>query len=172
MLKPPPPDSYSQLVSNPYKLNLIAQDYLGEKIEAAGIFGLQAAYMPLLGGSSQPDLAVIPAANPTLKEMLEAEQGRVSWSAERRAGDLAARIMVALSEQGIHIISLKPETYYPHKQLMVFERADTQVEVVEVSSETLLNLQSGRGEIGLTCSLQPFSRYAGGNRAVIQSLSS
>lgn len=159
-------------MSNLYQLKLVAQDYLGEEVDAAGVFGLQASHMPLVGGSSQPDMPVIPAANPTLKEMLQAEKGRVSWSAEQRASDLAARILLAVTEQSIYVITLLPDQDVPHKQLMVIPRERSQVEVRNLDGSTLVNLSSDRQSIGLTCSLTPFSKYAGGNRAVIETLAS
>lgn len=157
-------------MSNLYKLKLVAQDYLGEEVDAAGVFGLQASHMPLVGGSSQPDMPVIPASNPTLQEMLEAEKGRVSWSAEQRASDLAARIMLAVTKQSIYVIVLQADADVPHKQLMVMPRQQSQIELVDLNGSTLVNLSSERQSIGLTCSLTPLSKYAGGNRAVLQTI--
>lgn len=158
-------------VSNRHQLKLIASDFLGEQIESAGVFGLQDAYMPMVGGSSMPDMPIIPAANPSLRELAEAEKGRISRGAEIRSRDLAVRLLVAVSAHDIFVLLLEPELDAPRKQLMVFPRSQTQAELLDLGGRVEINLKAGSQEIGMNCSLAPFSRYAGGSKAVIQSLS-
>lgn len=157
-------------MSNPYKLKLLAQEYLGEPVQAAGVFGLQRRSMALVGGSTQPDLVLIPAANPSLKELAEAERMSLPAATELRSHDLAVKVLVAVSPDMVYLIQLDAQSDSPHRQLLSMQRKSLTAESVEVGQSTYLNLSTGRQEVGLTCSTAPFARYGKGAESVIGAL--
>jgi hypothetical protein len=149
-----------------------AQGLVGanEVIEAAGPFGLQDNYRDiavsgLAAGSLAPDNA--------LGGAITGGAG-VAMGQEMNARDqgVTVRMLVAVSATRIHVFALSQMDKHPGRELMVFERERTDVELKKAGLEKHLNLrdrESGQ-HLGLTGSTARIAYGSKSTKAVLAAL--
>jgi hypothetical protein len=150
-----------------------SQALVGEEgtVHAAGIFGLQDNYKAIAVGG-----AVTGVALPDTPGMAGVGAG-LSIEATRQlnaeAQGVSVRMMLAVTDDTIHVFSMPTLGGHPGKELKRFSRASTEVEVKHFGLSRKVNLsdsQSGDhlGLIGTTLHITP---SAAGDRAVLAELS-
>jgi hypothetical protein len=157
------------------ELRAAAQLVVGpdERIRAAGIFALQDDHAALAAGGIAAAIATPEAAGPLAGGAATALGTEAARQAHARAEGVTERMVIAVSDRAIHVLSMPPLGGRPHRELLSFDRARTEVEVRRFGLSRHLELRdedSGR-RLGLTGSTAPFSPAARGDKAVLAELS-
>jgi hypothetical protein len=159
---------------SPDELAAAAQEILGngETVTAAGAFALQDSYAAVTAGMLTADAALPGKDNPLMGgigNLAGLEAGR---RANAAAKGVTERMLVAVTDRSIHLLSLTAMGSTPQKLLMSFDRASTEVEVKKFGLSRRLHLKdTGSGqELGLTGSTARFAIGGKGDKAVLAAL--
>jgi len=152
-----------------------AQQFLGptEHVVAAGGFGLQDNYAAIMVGGLAAGAIADSLPGEAVTDGVAAAAGEhVARDLNASAKGVSVRMLVAVTEQSIHLLALSATGSTPELELMVFARASTHCEVSKFGASRHLTLSdSATGkEIGLTGSAAFFSAYAEGAKAVLSAL--
>lgn len=136
------------------------------------MFGLQDNYAAIAIGGIAGSVTLPDSASPAAEAVEAALDTEAARQANARAKGASVRMVVAVTERAIHVFSTPALGGAPQRELHSFDRATTEVEVKRFGLSRRLKLfdrVSGH-EIGLTGSTAPFSRVAGGDKAVLAEL--
>jgi len=152
-----------------------AQQFLGttEHVVAAGVFGLQDNYAAIMvGGLAASAVADSLPGGAVTDGAVGAAGVHVARDLNADAKGVSVRMLVAVTEQSIHLLSLSAVGSQPERALMTFARASTHCEVSKFGASRHLKLSDSASgqEIGLTGSAAFFSAYAEGAKAVLSAL--
>jgi len=152
-----------------------AQQFLGgsENVVAAGVFGLQDNYAAVMaGGLAAGAIADTLPGGAVTDGVLAGAGVHAARSLNADAKGVSVRMLVAVTEQSIHLLSLSATGSTPERALMTFARATTHCEVSKFGASRHVKLSDSatRQEIGLTGSAAFFSAYAEGAKAVLSAL--
>jgi hypothetical protein len=159
---------------SPEELTAAAEEILGngETVTAAGAFALQESYAAVTAGMLTADATLPANGNPLvggIGNLAGLEAGR---RANAAAKGVTERMLVAVTDRSIHLLSLTAMGSTPQKLLMSFDRTNTEVEVKKFGLSRRLHLKdtvSGQ-EIGLTGSTARFAIGGKADKAVIDAL--
>ena len=163
----------------PHESELIekAQTALGSDhtVIAAGVFGLQDNYKAIfvgglassavadaLPGDAMTDGATAAAGVHVTRQVMAENQG------------VTVRMLVAVTDESIHLFALGATGFEPKHELLAFNRATTTCEEKKFGASRKLKLtDSASGqEIGLVGSAAFFSPYTEGDKAVLAAVKS
>ncbi|MEX2106933.1 MAG: hypothetical protein WD810_08555 [Solirubrobacterales bacterium] len=144
----------------------------GESVEAAGVFGLQDDYKGIALGGVATSIAMPDKAAPGLAGLGAAASIEMSRRKNAEAQGVSVRMLVAVTDRSIHLMSMHAVGGDPRELLMSFDRADTEVEVSRFGLSKRLKLtdpKSGQ-HIGLTGNTARFAYGAKGDKTVFDAL--
>jgi hypothetical protein len=146
----------------------------GEKILAAGIFGLQDDYakIAVAGVATGTAAAALGATSPLAQGAVAGATVHETRRLNAESKGLTTRMLVAVTAQAVHILD-RTELGTTTRELMRFDRATTAVQVTKFGLSRHLNLaDEGAGtSLGLTGSAALFSPEAAGDKLVLHVLS-
>lgn len=159
---------------SPEELATAAEKILGngETVTAAGAFALQESYAAVTAGLLTAD-ATLPGNNPLMGGIGNVAGIEAGRRANAAAKGVTERMLVAVTDRSIHLLSLTAMGSAPQKLLMSFNRTSTEVEVKKFGLSRRLHLKdtaSGQ-EIALTGSTARFAIGGKADKAVIDALS-
>lgn len=152
-----------------------AQQFLGptEQVVAAGVLAVQDNYAAIMvAGLAAGAIADSLPGGAVTDGVLAGAGVHVARDLNADAKGVSVRMLVAVTERSIHLLSLSAIGSTPERALMTFARASTHCEVSKFGASRHLKLSdSATGqEIGLTGSAAFFSAYAEGAKAVMSVL--
>lgn len=151
-----------------------AQEILAlEQVPVVGILGLQDAYLGIFaGGVATGSVADSLGGDAMTEGVLGAAGIHAAREVNARAQGVTVRMVVAVSDRAIHLLSLPATGTRPGTELLRFDRATTTVQVKRfgLSRKVVLHDTGNGQKIGLTGSVAFFSSYAAGTRAVLAAL--
>lgn len=161
----------------PHESELIekAQTALGQAhdVLAAGVFGLQDNYAAIaVGGLASSAVADALPGGTTTDAIAAAAGVHVTRQVMAERQGLTVRMLVAVTDDSIHLFALGETGSEPKHELMCLGRATTTCEESKFGASRHLKLSdSATGqEIGLTGSTGFLSSYAEGDKAVLTAL--
>ena len=162
----------------PHESELIekAQTALGSEhtVLAAGVFGLQDNYKAIaVGGLASSAVADALPGGTTTDAVTAAAGIHVTRQVMAEKQGLTVRMLVAVTDDSIHLFALGGTGYEPKHELLAFGRATTTCEEKKFGASRKLKLaDSATGhEVGLVGSAAFFSPYTEGDKAVLSELS-
>lgn len=161
----------------PHESELIekAQTALGQDhhVVAAGVFGLQDSYAAIaLGGLASSAVADELPGGAATDAVAAAAGVHVTRQVMAERQGVTVRMLVAVTEESIHLFALGETGSEPKHELMCFNRATTTCEESKFGASRHLTLSDAANgqEIGLTGSTGFLSSYAEGDKAVLSAL--
>lgn len=151
-----------------------AQALIGsaETVEAAGVFGLQDDYKGIALGGVATALVTPEQAGPGLAGLGAGASIAISREKNAEAQGVSVRMLLAVTERSIQVMSMHAMGGGPQKLLMSFDRARTKVEVHHFGLSRRIKLsdpETGQ-HLGLTGNTARFSYGAKGDKAVLEAL--
>ena len=152
-----------------------AQQALGsnETVIASGVFGLQDNYAAILVGGLAADAVANDLPGGAATDAVPAGAGvHVARQVNAERQGVTVRMLVAVTQTHIHLLSLGAVGDDPGHEVFRFDRATTTCQESSFGASrhlTLTDSASGQ-EIGLTGSAAFFSAYAEGDKAVLRTL--
>jgi hypothetical protein len=145
---------------------------LEETVEAAGVFGLQDDYKGIALGGVATALVTPEDAGPGLAGLGAGASIAISREKNAEAQGVTVRMLLAVTERSIHVMSMHQVGGGPQKLLISFDRARTKVEVHHFGLSRRIELtdpESGQ-HLGLTGNTARFTYGAKGDKAVLEAL--
>lgn len=151
-----------------------AQELLGsgERVEAAGIFGLQDDYKAIALGGLATATVTPDGGGPAFAGIGTAANLEITRHREADAQGVTVRMLLAVTASQIHVFSMKEFGGGPQQLLMSFDRGRTQVEVKRFGLARRVKLtdpETGQ-HLGLTGNTARFTYGAKGDKAVLEAL--
>ncbi len=144
----------------------------GETVEAAGVFGLQDDYKAIAAGGVATAIATPHGAPPGLAGLGAGAGIAISREQNAEAQGVTVRMLLAVTERSIHLMSMHAIGGGPKKLLMSFDRAETKVETSRFGLSRRLELTEEKTgqHIGLTGNTAHFTYGAKGDKTVFEAL--
>jgi hypothetical protein len=163
-------------MGNEAELVARAQSVLGPEhpVLAAGIFGLQDNYAAIaVGGLASSAVAAELPGGAMTDGIVGAAGVHATREVVAQSKGVTVRMLVAVTDDSIHLFALSATGSEPGREVMTFSRATTRAEISKFGASRHLKLtDSAAGqEIGLTGSAAFFSSYAEADKAVLAALS-
>ncbi len=160
---------------------MASEDYVAEAqaligpedtVEAAGVFGLQDDYGQIALGGLATAVATPDGAGPALAGIGGGAAVAISRERNAETQGVTVRMLVAVTERSIQVMSMHAMGGGPQQLLMSFDRSRTQVEVKRFGLSRRVELsdpETGQ-HLGLTGSTARFTYGAKGDKAVLEAL--
>ena len=151
-----------------------AQALIGpeETVEAVGVFGLQDDYKGIALGGVATALVTPDNAGPGLAGVGAGASIAISRERNAEAQGVTVRMLLAVTAQAIHVMSMHQLGGGPQQLLMSFDRAGTEVEVHRFGLSRHIKLtdpETGQ-HLGLVGNTARFTYGAKGDKAVLEAL--
>lgn len=163
----------------PHESELIekAQTALGSDhtVIAAGVFGLQDNYKAIFVGGLASSAVADALPGGAMTDGATAAAGvHVTRQVMAETQGVTVRMLVAVTDESIHLFALGATGFEPKHELLAFNRATTTCEEKKFGASRKLKLtDSASGqEIGLVGSAAFFSPYTEGDKAVLAAVKS
>ena len=143
-----------------------------EQIEALGLFALQDNYKAITAGGMAGGSAVPGGSNALAGALGNAAGMEAGRQANAAAQGVTERMLIAVTGGSIHVLAMPMVGGEPERELMRFDRANTDVEVKRFGLSKRLHLtdRASGHELKLQGTTAKFAPGAEGDKAVLAAL--